>query len=103
MKSIISAPGLIASLYPVATNKLVTLAQSRTDCIAVIDLIGYNSTEEEDLYRCQMIHDFGHDPYIMPFVKSDRSLYSFKRFIDSRTYRGLLSIEDAWNTYRYKE
>ena len=42
--NVISAPGLIASLYPVATNKLVTLAQSRTDCIAVIDLVPYNST-----------------------------------------------------------
>ena len=42
--NVISAPGLIASLYPVATNKLVTLAESRTDCIAVIDLVPYNST-----------------------------------------------------------
>ena len=42
--NVISAPGLIASLFPVATNKLVTLAESRTDCIAVIDLVPYNST-----------------------------------------------------------
>jgi len=44
--NVISAPGLINSLAahsPVVT-KLVNLAEGRTDCIAVIDLVPYNSS-----------------------------------------------------------
>ena len=42
--NVITAPGLIHSLHSTATNLLVTTAESRTDCIAVIDLVPYNST-----------------------------------------------------------
>ena len=42
--NVISAPGLINSLHGSQVNQLVNLAESRTDCIAVIDLQAYNST-----------------------------------------------------------
>ena len=44
--NVISAPGLINSLsdHSPVVSKMVTLAQSRTDCIAVVDLVPYNST-----------------------------------------------------------
>jgi len=42
--NVISAPGLINSLHGSQVNSLVSLAESRTDCIAVIDLQSYNST-----------------------------------------------------------
>ena len=42
--NVITAPGLIKSLHSSQVNKLVTLAESRTDCIAVVDLVPYNST-----------------------------------------------------------
>jgi len=44
--NVISAPGLINSfaLHSPVVTKLVNLAESRTDCIAVVDLVPYNST-----------------------------------------------------------
>ena len=44
--NVVSAPGLIKSfaLHSPVVNKLVTLAEGRTDCIAVVDLVPYNST-----------------------------------------------------------
>ncbi len=41
--NVVSAPGLIGSLHT-QTSQLVSLAQGRTDCISVIDLVPYNST-----------------------------------------------------------
>jgi len=41
--NVISAPGLIGSIHA-QTSQLVSLAQGRTDCISVIDLVPYNST-----------------------------------------------------------
>ena len=41
--NVISAPGLIGTLHT-QTAQLVSLAQGRTDCISVIDLVPYNST-----------------------------------------------------------
>jgi uncharacterized protein len=42
--NVIAAPGLISTLHGAAVNSIVNLAQGRTDCIAVIDLVPYNST-----------------------------------------------------------
>ncbi len=44
--NVISAPGLINSLsdHSSVVSQMVALAQSRTDCIAVVDLVPYNST-----------------------------------------------------------
>ena len=66
-------------------------------------IIGYNTTDEEDFYRLQKIHDYNMSPYVMPYVKTNRHQYAVKRFIDQRAYRGSPTIRDAWNSYRYKE
>jgi len=42
--NVISAPGLNGVDHGIQVNSLVALAQNRTDCLAVIDLIGYNSS-----------------------------------------------------------
>ena len=42
--NVLTAPGLIKSLHSAQTNLLVTTAQNRTDCIAVIDLVPTGST-----------------------------------------------------------
>ena len=44
--NVITAPGLINSLsaHSSVVSQMVALAQSRTDCIAVVDLVPYNST-----------------------------------------------------------
>jgi hypothetical protein len=61
-------------------------------------LIGYDTTEEEDIYRCQKIVDYGHDPYIMPYNQSI-SEKRFKRFIDTFMWRKYKTIEKAWHEY----
>jgi phage tail sheath protein FI len=42
--NVLAAPGLISTLHGSTVNSLVNVAQGRTDCIAVIDLVPYNST-----------------------------------------------------------
>lgn len=62
-------------------------------------LIGFNTTEDEDIYRCQKIIDYGFDPYIMPYHQS-RAEKRFKRFIDSFMWRKYKTIQDAWRNYK---
>jgi len=65
-------------------------------------LVGFNTTQEEDFYRCQMIDTFGHDPYVMPYNRGTRELRAFQRFINSRMYRKYLTIKEAWKDYNRK-
>jgi hypothetical protein len=60
-------------------------------------LIGFESTEEEDIYRVQKIVDAGHDPYIMPFHQSEKEK-RFKRFMDLFMWRKYKTIEEAWKS-----
>lgn len=62
-------------------------------------LIGYNTSMEEDIHRCQKIVDLGHDPYIMPYNQSKKEKI-FKRFIDSFMWRKYRTIEKAWRQYQ---
>lgn len=61
-------------------------------------LIGYDTTEKEDLYRCQKIVDLKHDPYIMPYNQSKEEK-RFKRFIDSFMWRKYKTLEQAFKNY----
>lgn len=61
-------------------------------------MTGYNTTEEEDLYRVQKIIDFGHDPYIMPYHQNKQEK-RFKRFIDSFMWRKYKTVKEAWMNY----
>lgn len=61
-------------------------------------LIGYDTTREEDLYRCQKIIDYHQDPYIMPYQSKPEDR-GFKRFIDSFMWRKYKTIEQAWLDY----
>jgi len=67
-------------------------------------LVGFNTTQEEDIYRCQKIHDLKFDPYIMPYRtakgKASKQARAFKRFIDCRYYRKYKTIQEAWNDYK---
>ena len=62
-------------------------------------LIGYDTTFEEDMYRCQKLIDYGHDPYIMPYNQSEQER-RFKRFIDTFMWRKYKTIQEAWNNYQ---
>ena len=61
-------------------------------------LIGYDTTQEEDLHRCQKIIDYKQDPYIMPYVRTKPNR-RFKRFIDSFMWRKYKTINQAWCAY----
>ena len=62
-------------------------------------LIGYDTTVEEDLHRCEVIRWWGQDPYIMPYNQSVPEK-QFKRFIDTFMWRKYKTFETAWNEYR---
>ena len=62
-------------------------------------LIGYDTTEQEDFYRCQKIHDMGHDPYVMPYNRTKKER-RFQRFINTRMYRKYKTLKDAWRDYK---
>jgi len=59
-------------------------------------LCGYDTTEEEDIHRCQVLIDHKQDPYIMPFTENVRP---FKRFIDTFMWRKYKTIAEAWKDY----
>jgi uncharacterized protein len=42
--NVLAAPGLIHQLHPTAVNLMVITAETRQDCLAIIDLRSYNST-----------------------------------------------------------
>jgi len=79
--------------------KLVRLYRIRA---MVYVLVGFNTTIEQDLHRCQIIHDFGFDPYIMPYNRGTKENRKFKRFIDTRVYRKYKTLQEAWNDYGKK-
>ncbi len=62
-------------------------------------LIGFNSTEDEDIHRCQKIIDYGGSVYPMPFKRTTYEMM-FKRFINLHYYRKYASIESAWRAYK---
>lgn len=78
---------------------LKTLRKYKFNGTTFYVLIGYNTTIEEDLYRCQKIVDYKQTPYIMPYVASKKNK-KFKRFIDTFMWRKYKTIKDAWNNYK---
>lgn len=78
--------------------QLLTSHKLRSTSNGVYVLIGYNTTEDEDLHRCQVINDFGLTPYPMPFKRTKR-LMAFKRFINLHYYRQYPTIKQAWDDY----
>ena len=78
--------------------QILTDHKMRTTSNGVYVLIGYDTDESEDLYRCQIINNFGLTPYPMPFVKNDYTR-RFKRFINLHFYRKYKTIKQAWENY----
>ena len=79
-------------------NGLKILKKYKISGSRVYVLIGYNTTIEEDIYRCQKIIENKQDPYIMPFERTKHNR-RFKRFIDSFMWRKYKTIEQAWSNY----
>lgn len=85
---------------PLIVNGLKILSKHnlRSTSNGVYVIIGYNTSEKEDIYRCQIINDYGLTPYPMPFKKTEYTK-RFKRFINLHYYRKYKSIEEAWKDY----
>ena len=47
-------------------------------------LIGYNTTQEEDLYRIEELQGLGIDPFAMPYDKFDRYQKDFARWVNHK-------------------
>ena len=77
---------------------LKMIKKHKINNVRVYVLIGYNTTEEQDLHRCQVLKDIGLDPYIMPYNQSDKEK-AFKRFIDTFMWRKHKTIKKAWEAY----
>ena len=67
--NVLTAPGLIKSLHSAQTNLLVTTAQSRTDCIAVIDLVPTGSTVNAVITQASS-YDTSYAATYWPWVQS---------------------------------
>lgn len=79
--------------------KLLNKYKMRTTSCGVYVLIGYNTSLEEDIYRCEIINKYGYTPYPMPYVKNNYTK-DFKRFINLHYYRKYASIAEAWKNYK---
>jgi len=62
-------------------------------------LIGNGTTVEEDIWRCQVIKEYGQTPYIMPYIQ-DAYHKSFKRFVDSFMWRKYTLFSQALRNYK---
>ena len=47
-------------------------------------LIGYHSTEEEDLHRVETLRSYGCDPYVMPYNKAEDYQKKFARWVNHK-------------------
>lgn len=57
-------------------------------------LIGYNSTEEQDLHRVMTIKSLGADPYVMPFNKKNKRQMRFTRWCNHRAIFNTVEWKD---------
>ena len=83
---------------PLIIEGLKTLRNHKISGCRIYVLVGYDTTEEHDIYRCQKIIEYKQDPYIMPY-KRNKYTKSFKRFIDTFMWRKYSTIKQAWAEY----
>ena len=51
--------------------------------LLVFVLVGWDTTPEEDLVRVELIRDWGANPFVMPYDRSDRYQRDFARWANS--------------------
>lgn len=61
-------------------------------------LIGYDSTEEEDLHRVETLRALKIDPFVMPFDKSDLYQRTFARWVNNKA----MFKKVKWQDYRQR-
>jgi hypothetical protein len=65
--------------------------------LMVFVLIGFDTTEAEDLYRVKTLHRLGYESFVMPFDKSDPYQKAFTRWCNNK----FVFKSTDWNEYRY--
>lgn len=70
-------------------------------------LVGFETSIEQDIYRCQKIHDLDFDPFVMIYNEKSRPRSQFRRQAHLRRcinrwrgYRRYESIREAWEDYK---
>ncbi len=76
----------------------LALAKKHKLSAMVYVLMGFNTSPDEDLYRCQMIHSMGFDPF-PTLYRQTKALRTFRRFIYLRYYRKFPTLSAAWQDY----
>ena len=70
-------------------------------------LIGYSSTEEQDLHRVNTLRNLSIDPFVMPYDKKDLYQKAFARWVNIKSifkkvkwedYRGRVEAQEAAGT-----
>ena len=61
-------------------------------------LIGYDTTEDDDLHRVLMIRDLGCDPFVMPYDKTVPYQRHFARWVNRRQ----VFKSCTWDQYRFR-
>lgn len=59
-------------------------------------LIGYHSTEAEDLHRVEVLREYGCDPFSMPYNRDDPYQRKFTRWVNHKAIFNTV----AWKDYR---
>jgi len=75
---------------------LVTAAGVKPHQMAFFVLIGWNTTEEQDLYRIDKLHGYGCDVFVMPYNRDDPYQKALARWNNRHLWR---SVE--WQDYSY--
>lgn len=74
--------------------KVATDAGIKPYQMAFYVLIGYHSTPEEDMHRVTVLRNYGCDPYVMPYDKSDEYQRRFTRWVNHRAIFNSVSWDD---------
>lgn len=61
-------------------------------------LIGYETTEDEDLYRVEMLKSLGIGSFVMPYDRTSEYQRDFARWVNTHVYKVA-----AWPDYRGRE
>lgn len=74
----------------------VTAAGIRPHQMAFFVLVGWNTTEEQDLYRIDKLHGLGADVFVMPYDRGDPYQKALARWNNRHVWRSV-----PWRDYCY--
>ena len=66
----------------------------KTNQMQFFVLIGFDTTEEEDLYRIEMLRDLGAMPFVMPYDKKNEYQKALAHYVNKRSIFKTCSWED---------